>query len=629
MKKRTTYSTHVKVLLTILVTALLLIEISASEHHVIAQAELTDEELADTLVMETVAALGWDQTPDEDSAFSSVFELEHYLTNANATYFVAGGNVFYYYALVSVFPTDEDAEAYLQQVLNHEAMTKQVLWSGPDEDWETWWWSRDSQPATFHGINAVQAHHQGYEPSQGPYFLGWPMRNFFIGCFETPSTNSGGYKLGCTEFLYQTALNYGLGIELSPNPEPPDLNPNPEPNPNPDPNPDPGPIEIDSETLRILQSILGTPIIPITGAVAGGLIAWVLSMLGGGRPVLPTPPRPPTGGVRPGQAGPDGKILSPTGQGWVSKSIYDYQQKWLQKGWRWNSQTGKFEGQHGAVNENGQVQDDELGWVDQKTFQDNEQMRSQGYVYDRSMGWQTPEDSNRFKSDWDGMRQRERERSADKNAQIQSELKESQAQRDQAFQQKMQKIDAQRAGEIKANMEMYQKRAQKYVNWDKNLEYATYVAQTIETAADVGIAVCARLTGPAGKAIAAAYETAKEVAVTADDVLASDDVVGKAKELGDDKIKDEYKDKIKEKIEEKVTPYIPKFVNRIANQIKRPIKKFILRRTGKTGLIIYQEAEKKLLEYGKEQVEEFVEGQVETAVEEIKNNIDPNLLTGA
>lgn len=352
-------------------------------------------------------------------------------------------------------------------------------------------------------------------------------------------------------------------------------------------------------------------------------------MLGGGRPVLPTPPRPPTGGVRPGQAGPDGKILSPTGQGWVSKSIYDYQQKWLQKGWRWNSQTGKFEGQHGAVNENGQVQDDELGWVDQKTFQDNEQMRSQGYVYDRSMGWQTPEDSNRFKSDWDGMRQRERERSADKNAQIQSELKESQAQRDQAFQQKMQKIDAQRAGEIKANMEMYQKRAQKYVNWDKNLEYATYVAQTIETAADVGIAVCARLTGPAGKAIAAAYETAKEVAVTADDVLASDDVVGKAKELGDDKIKDEYKDKIKEKIEEKVTPYIPKFVNRIANQIKRPIKKFILRRTGKTGLIIYQEAEKKLLEYGKEQVEEFVEGQVETAVEEIKNNIDPNLLTGA
>ena len=140
----------------------------------------------------------------------------------------------------------------------------------------------------------------------------------------------------------------------------------------------------------------------------------------------------------------------------------------------------------------------------------------------------------------------------------------------------MQKLDAGRIAEIKANIEMYQKRAQKYVNWDKNLEYATYVAQTVETAADVGVAVCARLTGPAGKAIAAAYETAKEVAVTADDVIASDDVVGKAKELGDDKIKDEYKDKIKEKIEEKVTPYIPKFVNRIANQIKRPIKNSFL-----------------------------------------------------
>ena len=442
-----------------------------------------------------------------------------------------------------------------------------------------------------------------------------------------------GHDLDDAEFMCQEL--YGTQIIDTPIPEfpnPPNpgpyIDPNPEPYPYPDPDPVPGPIAIDQETLRILQSILSTPALPITGAIAGGLVAWVLSMLGGGRTVLPTTPRPPTGGLPPGQVGPDGKILSPTGQGWVSKSMYDYQQKWLQKGWRWNSQTGKFEGQHGAVNEKGLVQDDELGWVDQKTFNDNEQMRAQGYVYDRSMGWQTPEDSNRFKSDWDGMRQRERERSADKNAQIQSELKESQAQRDQAFQQQMQKLDAGRIAEIKANIEMYQKRAQKYVNWDKNLEYATYVAQTVETAADVGVAVCARLTGPAGKAIAAAYETAKEVATTADDVIASDDVVGKAEELGDDKIKDEYKDKIKEKIEEKVTPYIPKFVNRIANQIKRPIKKFILRKTGKTGLIIYQEAEKKLLEYGKEQVEEFVEGQVETAVEEIKNNIDPNLLTG-
>ncbi|MHB8778876.1 MAG: hypothetical protein ACYC6R_14125 [Anaerolineales bacterium] len=476
-----------------------------------------------------------------------------------------------------------------------------------------------NQTTTFHGYPADDD-----EPNA---IFSWLMGRFYLQVFANSCNDYD--KMDVAEALYTVAVAHNLGEETPPEPNPdPYIDPDPYVDPNPDPNPDPGPISIDQETLRTLQSILSTPGLPITGAVAGGLVAWVISMLGGGRTVLPTPPRPPTGGLRPGQVGPDGKILSPTGQGWVSKSMYDYQQKWLQKGWRWNSQTGKFEGQHGAVNENGLVQDDELGWVDQQTFNDNEQKRAQGYVYNRSMGWQTPEDSNRYESDRNGRLQRERERSADKNAQIQSELKESQAQRDQAFQQQMQKLDDGRIAEIKANIEMYQKRAQKYVNWDKNLEYATYVAQMVETAADVGVAVCARLTGPAGKAIAAAYETAKEVATTADDVLASDDVVGKAEELGDDKIKDEYKDKIKEKIEEKVTPYIPKFVNRIANQIKRPIKKFILRKTGKTGLIIYQEAEKKLLEYGKEQVEEFVEGQVETAVEEIKNNIDPNLLTG-
>jgi len=244
------------------------------------------------------------------------------------------------------------------------------------------------------------------------------------------------------------------------------------------------------------------------------------------------------------------------------------------------------------------------------------------------MGWQTPEGSNRFESDRDGIRQRGREFSAEKNAKIQRELKESQAQRDQAFQKKMQKIDAQRAGEIKANMEMYQKRAQKYVDWDKQLEYATYVAQTIETAADVGVAVCARLTGPAGKAIAAAYETAKEVAATADDVIAADDVIGKVQELGDEKIKDEVKDKIKEKVEEKITAYIPKSLNLLMKKITKPIKKAVLRRLGKTGLIIEQEIEKKAGEYLKEKVEEFVEGQIETAGEEIINNIDPNLFTG-
>lgn len=604
---------------TLMLFVFLLAMSSFGKVNVLAQAgDTSDEELARTLVLETARARGWLFDPEN----LYINELVPLCSIGNALYDVAGGGTLDF-ASVIIFPTAADAEAYATRLLAGEVTC------GYDEQQTPWW---DTNPAsiTFHGIQAVQVISvvpsdevgvEGYRRD----FLGWPMKNFFIACWEGGAIN-GNPRTGCVEYMYQLALQHGLGENVSPDPNPVEPDPYIDPNSNPNPNPEPSPI--DPEVIRILQSILGTPVIPITGAVAGGLAAWVISMLGGSRPVLPTPSRPPTGGLRPGQMGPDGRIWSPTGQGWVSKSMYDYQQKWLQKGWRWNSQTGKFEGQHGAVNENSQVQDDELGWVDQKTFNDNEQKRSQGYVYDRSLGWQKPEDLNRIENERDGIRQRERERSADKNAQIQSELKESQAQRDQAFQQQMQKLDAERIAEIKANIEMYQKRAQKYVDWDKQLEYATYVAQTVETAADVGVAVCARLTGPAGKAIAAAYEIAKEVATTADDVIASDDVVGKAEELGDDKIKDEYKDKIKEKIEEKVTPYIPKFVNRITNQIKRPIKKFILRHTGKPGLIIYQEAEKKLLEYGKEKVEEFVEGQVETAVEEIKNNIDPNLFTG-
>ncbi len=590
--------------------------------NVVAQAgDTSDEELARTLVLETARGMG---LFDPENPEINTLIGEYGCSTGNAIYDVGGGGIFTR-AFAIVFPTAADAEAYATRLLAGEVTC------GHGDEQKSPWWRTNSVPITFHGIQAVQSNDiddgvEGYRRD----FLGWPMKNFFIGCWEMGI--NGNRQTGCAEYMYNVALQHGLGENVLPDPNPIEPDPYIDPNPNPDPAPSP----IDPQVISILQSILSTPALPITGAIAGGLVAWVISMLGGSRTVLPTPPRPPTGGVRPGQVGPDGKIWSP-GQGWVSKSTYDYQQKWLQKGWRLNPQTNKLEVQPGAVNDSGQVwyklphemdEGDSHYWVDKAKVQECERNLADGMVWDRNLGWQATEDLNRFESEREGIRQRGREFSAEKNAQIQRELKEAQAQRDRAFQEKMRKIDAQRAGEIKANMEMYQKRAQQYMDWDKQLENAAYIAQTVETVADVGVAVCARLTGPAGKAIAAAYETAKEAATTADDVIASDDVVGKAEELGDDKIKDEYKEKIKEKIEEKVTPYIPKFVNRIANQIKRPIKKFILRKTGKTGLIIYQEAEKKFLDYAKEKGEEFVEGQIETAVEEIKNNIDPNLLTG-
>lgn len=455
------------------------------------------------------------------------------------------------------------------------------------------------------------------------------------------STLPGLDPLPEAEIVYNAAVNQGVGVSRPPDPGP-DPNPNPGPNPDPNPNPNPEPSPIDPEVISILQSILGTPVIPITGAVAGGLVAWVISMLGGGRPVLPPAPRPPTGGVRPGQVGPDGKILSPTGQGWVSKSMYDYQQKWLQKGWRWNSQTGKFEGQHGAVNENGQVQDDELGWVDQKTFQDNEQMRSQGYVYNRSMGWQTPEDSNRYESDRDGRRQRERESSADKNAKIQKAVQDASQKRQE---ERRQQEAVARRPEVEADMAMYQRRAQQYVDRYKLLANATYIAEKAEFAADVGIAVCARLTGPVGKGIEKAYEVVKEAARAGAEEYSnggsrSDMVVaaGESVDGPEDKIKEMVQEKIEGKAVEgvnKVTSYVPKPVRDIAvkttNRVTRGVKNWFLNKLGakyyKPLSRVAEEVGNKLVDDAKEEAWKYVENSAEGYLEN-PFGVDPALPSG-
>ena len=252
------------------------------------------------------------------------------------------------------------------------------------------------------------------------------------------------------EAKFMCQMLSGNQVVDTPTPEflnPPDPGPNPGPNPNPNPNPEPSPI--DPEILSILQSILGTPVIPITGAVAGGLVAWVISMLSGGRTVLPTAPRPPTGGVRPGQVGPDGKVWSP-GQGWVTKSTYDYQQKWIQKGWRLNSQTGKLEVQPGAINERGKVwyklphamdEGDSHNWVDKAKVEECERNLAEGNVWDRNVGWKAPEDLKRRYSDQDAIHRRSIIDNAAKNAQIQKDVQDASQKRQEEYQDWLKKYE--------------------------------------------------------------------------------------------------------------------------------------------------------------------------------------------
>jgi hypothetical protein len=199
------------------------------------------------------------------------------------------------------------------------------------------------------------------------------------------------------EAIYAAAINHGLGQDISPN-----LNP-PAPNP-------PGPAPSDLEAvIEQINNLVSNPAIPITGAVAGTILALLIAALRGGpaAPLPSTAPRNPG----PGQVGPDGRIWSP-GQGWVSKSTYDYQQKWLQKGWRLNPQTGNLEVQPGATNASGQVwyklpydEGNSHYWVDQAKVQECERNLADGMVYDHGLGgWIKSgdlKDYNAQRQDWE------------------------------------------------------------------------------------------------------------------------------------------------------------------------------------------------------------------------------------
>ncbi len=418
------------------------------------------------------------------------------------------------------------------------------------------------------------------------------------------------------EAKFMCQMLSGNQVVDTPTPEflnPPDPGPNPGPNPNPNPNPEPSPI--DPEILSILQSILGTPVIPITGAVAGGLVAWVISMLSGGRTVLPTAPRPPTGGVRPGQVGPDGKVWSP-GQGWVTKSTYDYQQKWIQKGWRLNSQTGKLEVQPGAINERGKVwyklphamdEGDSHNWVDKAKVEECERNLAEGNVWDRNVGWKAPEDLKRRYSDQDAIHRRSIIDNAAKNAQIQKDVQDASQKRLQEYQDWLKQYEHKE--QILQNMDAAQDEFRRQRAIDNKLALKEFLLKSAAFPVDGADAIGARMCPSIGEiyqgaydgvketaseikeiykeTYQGAYDSAKEVASDLKEVYqgAYDGVKEATSDLKDLVYHDGVQEKLRKKLSGKISDWTTKFTKNAASKYtESPIKKQLFDTYGKPAL---------------------------------------------
>ncbi len=447
-------------------------------------------------------------------------------------------------------------------------------------------------PIPFHAYTIYHGHIDRSED-----LIQWAMGDVVVFIWASTDIESYADGMPVAEAVYASAVNHGLGLDVNPNP-----NPNPEPNPSP----------IDPETIRILQSILGTPILPITGAIAGGLIAWLISMLDGGRTALPLPSRPPTGGLRPGQVGPDGKVWS--SQGWISKSTYDYQQKWLQKGWRLDPKTNKLEVQPGAVNDSGQVwyklpydEGNSHYWVDQAKFQECEKNMAQGLVYDHGLsGWvksSQAADFNRSKQDF-----YDKVSSPESRQQDHERLMQQQVSQDPQYQkiaddiQKMEdEFNKWRSDSIKGDMDYEQKKMAGAVERMETMDRWGNRAEMAEAGADVFISVAATLTGPVGKSIEEGYNTIKRTALAVDTGVAKKSIKAAVVDYG----KRYVKDKVVESVSSLAS--IDK-VSRVPGKIFKKVASY----TGKPGIKVFSKTRLKaggaIVDYGKSKVVEGVYG---------------------
>lgn len=551
------------------------------------------------LLAQSGVARAQEETPDVQVAREILFEAARqmgYIYEGEVDVF--GDQSHYYMGLsvengpalfVDIFPTEAAARQFIDDIL-----------------------LRQGTAMTFHDHPGLISATGPYEDGHYLYSLTWAMQNFGFHCQATD-----GNPPACAEVLYAVA-SQRLGQETS-------VEPDPYIDPNPNPNPDPAPSPIDPQVISILQSILSTPALPITGAIAGGLVAWVISMLGGGRTVLPIPPRPPTGGFRPGQVGPDGKIWSP-GQGWVSKSTYDYQQKWLQKGWRLNPQTNKLEVQPGAVNDSGQVwyklpydEGNSHYWVDKAKVQEYERNMAEGLVYDHGLsGWIKPNDLadfNRSKQDfYDNVsspeaRQRDHERLM--NQEVAPDAQYQKIAND--IKQMEDELNKWRSDSIKGDMESEQRKSQRQSERAETMDRWSNRAGMVETGADVFISVAATLTGPVGKSIEEGYNTIKRTALALDTGIAQKSIKAGVLDYGESYIKDKVVDKVSSALSADTLSPVPGkvFKKFVAGTGKPGIKAF-----SKTGLkavkgigAVVDYGKGKLVEEGYDELGEYL-GQV-------------------
>lgn len=329
--------------------------------------------------------------------------------------------------------------------------------------------------------------------------------------------------------------------------------------------------------LNTLQSLLGTPVIPITGAVAGGLIAWMISMMGGGRSVPLTPVDP-------------------------SKAISNYQQKWLQKGWKINPQTGKLEVQPGATNEAGKVwyklpydEGNSHYWVEKSKVEECERSLAQGLVYDHKQGgWIEPNDLAKFESKKAAWHQQNIVDSAQQNAHIQQAIKDAQAQRDADYQKWEQDFDTKEEIRSEMDEEKYQAfksglKASYYENWEK-------VFQGVESTADVAIALGAKFV-PGGKAIEKSYELIKRAALAVDEGIDKGSVTTA--------VVDYTKRAIKDKVVSTVSSVLS--LKNVSKPLDKMAKK-VLTKGSRTGLKIYD------VVTGKSK-DKLIEGELDEALE--------------
>jgi hypothetical protein len=202
-----------------------------------------DEELARTLVLETARARRWDYgTKAEDLDINSACSA------GNALYSVEAGGLFNR-ASVIVFPTAADAEAYATRLLAGGVTC------GEGENLKTAWWSTNSVPFTFHGIRAVQSNDldDGAAKAYRRDFQGWPMKNFFMGCWEGGEQN----RAGCSGVMYKLAVQHGLGQEQLP-----------------EPSPTPGNWDLAIDKIVVLQTVEGGKLVAGKPGAARVFLVW-------------------------------------------------------------------------------------------------------------------------------------------------------------------------------------------------------------------------------------------------------------------------------------------------------------------------------------------------------------------